>query len=659
MRTFFAEGGALDAALLSFEPRPEQSLLAQEVAAALAGGEHLLAEAGTGTGKSLAYLVPALSSGRVVVIATATKALQDQLLTKDVPAAARALGREVRCAVLKGRENYLCRRSLQGLGLLASSPESLFTNPAHADEFEAMRAWIETTESGDRAELPFEPSSSLWTEMAVGADRCRRRTCPLVSTCFSELARQAANDAELLIVNHALYFADLALRGATGDGNGVLPDHEAVIFDEAHRLEEAAATWFGGRVSLVGVRQLARDVERTCREAGTSSPSRALRDLERAAVDAIGALEPASGRHRIRGPDVDAASAECAGFLAALVSLSDLLRGRSEDHDALARRGLSMADDFEATLATDDRDRVAWTEPGSISWAPVDVSGILRDRLWERDVTVVLVSATLEPAFARGRLGLEDAREIVLPSAFDYRDQALLYVPLALPEPRTPGYEEALAGELTTLLQLSRGRALVLTTSHRALRELGDRIAGDVSYPLLRQGDAPRERLLERFRDDVDSILLATATFWQGIDVRGESLSLLVIDKLPFSAPDDPLTEARCERIAELGGDWFVDYALPRAVLQLRQGFGRLIRGHADEGVVAILDSRLHRRRYGTQFFDALPPCRVATGLSDVEAFFTAQVERERLVPCLMPSGQEEEKQGSSATKAGAGVREA
>ncbi len=644
MKTFFAEGGALDDALPEFEPRPEQAALAEEVDAALSSHQHLIAEAGTGTGKSLAYLVPAILSEGVVVVATATKALQDQLLTKDVPAAARALGRDVCCAVLKGRENYLCRRSLQGLMLLQDSPEALFSDSALVREFEAMRDWIAKTKTGDRAELPFEPSSTLWTEVAVGSDRCRKKTCPLVSTCYSELARKRAGEAELVIVNHALYFADLALRGTNGDGMGFLPDHDAVVFDEAHRLEEAAATWFGGRVSIAGVRQLIRDVERTCRDDGSSTPTRALLDLERAAGEAIGGLAPRSGRRRLCAPDVEVATAQCAGLLGTLLTLADLLRGRSEDHDLLARRATAAADDFELATSIVDRDNVAWAEPGSVSWAPVDVAEILRDRLWDRDdVTAVLISATLEPSFARMRLGLSDASEVVLPSAFDYREQVLLYVPAELPEPREPGYDDCVAAKIGELLTLSRGRALVLTTSYRALNEIADRIESELPYPLLRQGDAPRERLLEQFRNDVDSVLLATSTFWQGIDVQGESLSLLVIDKLPFAVPDDPLNEARCERIVELGGDWFADYALPRAVLQLRQGFGRLIRGHADEGVVAILDSRLHRRRYGVQFFEALPSCRTATDFRDVEAFFTAQVRGQRLVPCLEASGEEEE----------------
>ena len=291
----------------------------------------------------------------------------------------------------------------------------------------------------------------------------------------------------------------------------------------------------------------------------------------------------------------------------------------------LARRALAAADDVESCMALDDPDRVSWAEPGSVAWAPVDVSGILRESLWDSETTAVLVSATLDPRFVRRRLGLDDARELVLPSPFDYRDQALVYVPARLPEPRSPGYFDNLADEIVALCRLSGGRALVLTSSYRALDELVDRCAGRLEFPVLKQGDAPRERLLERFRDDVGSILFATSTFWQGVDIQGESLSLLVIDKLPFAAPGEPIVEARCERIAREGGDWFTDYALPAAVLQLRQGFGRLIRGHADEGVVAILDPRLRTRAYGRRFLEALPPAPVVAELSAVADFFGAQ----------------------------------
>jgi ATP-dependent DNA helicase DinG len=615
MRAFFGPGGELAAALPGFEARAEQAALAQEVADAFERGEHLLAEAGTGIGKSLAYLVPALLSGKRVVVATATKALQDQLLTKDVPAAAAALGREVDCAVLKGRQNYLCRKSLNMLAL------PLFRTAEDAAGYERLQAWIETTETGDRAELAFEPRPSLWTEVAVGADRCAGRRCPFVASCFSELARARAQEAELVVVNHALYFADLALRAKTGDGAGVLPEHEAVVFDEAHRLEESAAAWFGGRVSLSSLGQLLRDVERACREGGLALPARTLDAVDRRGEELLSGLDPGRGRRRLTVADVEGAARPAAALTAALAQLADALRGVSEDLDQIARRSLATADDLEACLAVSDENSVSWAEHEALAWAPVDVSDRLRELLWEREVVSILVSATLESRFLRGRLGLDEAREVSLPSPYDYREQALLYVPRAFPEPRAARYDGRLAEELLSLCSLSRGRALVLTTSYRQLDALAARVAPRLPYPVLVQGEAPRERLLERFRDEVDSVLLATQTFWQGVDVQGESLSLLIIDKLPFAAPNDPLVEARCERIAKGGGDWFAEYAVPSAVLQLRQGFGRLIRGHADRGVVAILDSRLRTRGYGRAFLAALPPAPLVGDLSSVAAF--------------------------------------
>jgi ATP-dependent DNA helicase DinG len=617
MEEFFGPSGRLAAALPGFESRAGQAALAEAVAEALTGEEHLLAEAGTGTGKSLGYLVPALLSGKRVVVATATKALQEQLLTKDVPAAAAALGREVRVAVLKGRQNYLCRKSLGGVDRLGG----LFRTAEDASDYERLSPWIESTETGDRAELSFEPSASLWAELSVGADRCAGRRCPLVGSCYAEAARERAGGAELVIANHALYFADLALR-ARNDGAGVLPDHDAVIFDEAHRLEEAAASWFGGRVSLARLRQLERDVERYCREQERRPPAGALAELDRAGGELIAAFDPGSGRRRLTVADVEELEERGSTLGAALGRLAAELQGAGEDADALARRALAAAGDVEACLALDDPDQVSWAEPGALAWAPVDVSQILREALWEQGPTAVLVSATLETRFLRGRLGLDDVRELVLPSPFDFREQTLLYVPTHMPEPRADGYYARLAEEVVALCNLSRGRALVLTCSYRALDELVDRVRGRLSYPVLVQGEAPRERLLEHFREDVDSVLFATATFWQGVDVQGESLSLLVVDKLPFSAPGDPLVEARCERIVREGGDWFSDYALPSAVLQLRQGFGRLIRGHGDEGVVAILDPRLRTRAYGRRFLEALPPAPLVAERAAVADFF-------------------------------------
>jgi ATP-dependent DNA helicase DinG len=610
MRNTFGPDGALARTLPGYEPRPEQAALAAAVERALAVEEHLVAEAGTGTGKSLAYLIPALESGRRVIVATATKALQAQLLAKDVPAAARAIGRGVKVAVLKGRQNYLCRKQLHGFGPM------LLREARDARAFDDLLPWLDATETGDRAEAPIEPSEALWAELAVGADRCAGRRCPFFSTCYAETARARAGEADLVIANHALYFADVAA------GGGVLPEHEAVVFDEAHRLEETAATWLGGRVSRAGLRRLAADVERGCREAAVPLPARALDRIDRAGERLLRAVAPPVGRRRLRDPPAE----PVALLAAALAALADELHGSSEDLDALSRRALSTAVQVETFLEPDPLDRVVWAEPDAVAWAPVDVAGALRERLWDDGRTAILVSATLtigdDAGFVRRRLGLDRAREVVVGSPYDFGEQALLYSPRALPDPRSDGFADRVADEVVDLLGLSEGRALVLTSSYRALETLRLRVRDRVPYEVLVQGEAPREQLLHRFREAVGSVLLATSTFWQGVDVPGESLSLLVIDKLPFSAPGDPLHEARCEAVEASGGDWFRDFALPAAMLQLRQGFGRLIRGHGDRGVVAILDPRLRTRAYGRAFLAALPRCPLVDDRAAVAAFF-------------------------------------
>jgi ATP-dependent DNA helicase DinG len=615
----FGPEGGLAATLNGYEPRAEQAELAQAVAEALEASEHLLAEAGTGTGKSLAYLLPALTSGRTVVVATATKALQEQLLTKDVPIAAAVLGREVRVAVLKGRQNYLCRKVLYGFELLGGA---LLPREEDAEAFERMRPWIDTTETGDRAELSFEPSETLWSELAVGSDGCLGRRCPFIGSCFSEAARRRAREADLVIVNHALYFADLGLREQAD--TSILPEHDVVVFDEAHRLEETAAAWLGGGVSSYGLSRLERDVERACLEAGIPVPARALDRVRRAGGGLLRSVAPRAGRRRLREPPLTKGRV----LVERLGELADVLSGVNDELDQLTRRTRDAAWQAQACLDADDSDRVVWAEPGAIAWAPVDVSRGLRETLWEGGPTAVLVSATLTTegdfGFVRDRLGLRGARELAVGSPFDYAEQALLYLPSGMPEPRHPGAAERLVEEIAALCELSAGRALVLTSSYRTLEAVAARLRDRIGYELLVQGDAPRERLLERFRDEVDSVLVATGTFWQGVDVPGEALSLLVIDKLPFQPPDDPLVQARCERITADGGDWFAEYALPSAVLQLRQGFGRLIRSRSDRGVVCLLDPRVRTRPYGRAFLGSLPPCRVVEEREAVSEFLRA-----------------------------------
>ena len=623
MRHVFGLGGTLAGVLDGFEVRAEQEQLADAVALAIAKRRHLLAEAGTGTGKSLAYLVPALDSRLRIVVSTATKALQEQLLTQDVPRAAKALGRTVDVSVLKGRHNYVCRNRLHGFELLGGA---LFSREEDGRAFDGLRGWLDSTDTGDRAELEVEPSDSLWAELAVGSDGCLGRRCQFSGVCFSEAARERAQHADLVIVNHALYFADLGLRERRD--RGVLPDHDVVIFDEAHRLEDIAASWLGGRVSGSLVHRLVRDIERASNQAGSPLPARQLDRVERATTSLLAAVCPVSGRTRIRNVPADL----CRALEERLAELAASVAGGGDELDALAGRALALGADVGACIDP-DLDRVVWSERDALAWAPVDVSRELRERLWDGDShapTAVLVSATLgvgdDFAFVRERVGLHDADEIRVGSPFRFEEQALVYVPGGLPDPRADRALERVSEEVELLCSLSAGRALVLTSSFRALDAIAAHLRGRLGYEVLVQGDAPRERLLERFRSEVDSVLVATATFWQGIDVPGESLSLLVIDKLPFPPPGDPLVEARCEYLAERGEDWFQGYSLPVAVLQLRQGFGRLIRAHSDSGVVAILDPRIRTRPYGRTFLDALPTCPVVADRQAVADFFSSRV---------------------------------
>ena len=415
-----------------------------------------------------------------------------------------------------------------------------------------------------------------------------------------------------MIANHALYFADLALREGA-EGARVLPEHDAVIFDEAHKLEETAASWLGARVTVGAVRRLTADAAQAAADAKVSLRRR------RGARGARG-----GGLAARRGADERPAPVAELPTEPSLVAIDELERlaqgawGRGDELDAVARRALKLAQDLRTCLEPAGPELVVWSEPGLLACAPADVSERLADSLWAEGPTAVLVSATLEFGFVERRLGLEHAERFDAGSPFDFRSQALLYVPRRVAEPR----EESVAEEVEALCRASRGRALVLTTSYRMLDALASRLRGRLPYTVLVQGDAPRERLLERFRTDTDSVLIATSTFWQGIDVAGESLSLLVMDKLPFASPGDPLTEARCELIAERGGDWFRDYALPVATLQLRQGFGRLVRSHADRGVAAVLDPRIYTRAYGEHLLEALPSCRLVDDRAEVERFF-------------------------------------
>ena len=611
-------GGNLARALSGFEDRPEQRRMADAVAAALEDERPLLVEAGTGTGKTLAYLVPAALSGKRVVVSTGTRALQEQLVAQDLPLAEAALGRPIRAAVLKGVSNYLCRRRAASLELqLGLEPE-----------LAAIRDWMLWTETGDRAELGALAADSPWWELVTTSPDARLGPrCPHHEQCFVTRARRAAEKAEIVVVNHHLFFADLALRGSSPGGK-VLPDYAAVVFDEAHLLEDVMTEHFGFGVSTVRLALFCKDLTASGIETGA---------IERTGAGFFAAVRRALGALLLDGkvalpdglftdPDLRAAWFDLDGALegAEVAAKAAAARGEGEspeEWEALARRAgavrTALADLAEPGRG-DARQAVRWGEArGSglfLRAAPIDVSDILRERVLPSVPAAVFTSATLTSArrftYVRERLGLaaDACDELHLDSPFDYGRQAMLYVPRDLPPPGEPDFTAAVCARAAELCRLSGGRAFLLFTSHRALREAAALLPSLVPFPLLVQGQAPPPVLLERFRAAPGSILLATGTFWAGVDVPGPALSLVVMDKLPFASPGDPLTAARAEMLEDAGRDPFAELSVPQAALAFRQGFGRLIRRRDDRGIVAVLDGRIVQKRYGQSFLASLPP---------------------------------------------------
>jgi ATP-dependent DNA helicase DinG len=611
-------GGNLARVLSGFEDRPEQRRMADAVAAALEDERPLLVEAGTGTGKTLAYLVPAALSGKRVVVSTGTRALQEQLIAQDLPLAEAALGRKIKAAVLKGVSNYLCRRK-------ASAIELQLTLDA---ELEAIRDWMLWTETGDRAEMGALGTDSHWWEMVTTSPESRLGPkCPHHEQCFVTRARRAAEKAEIVIVNHHLFFADLALRGTTPGGR-VLPDYDAVVFDEAHLLEDVMTEHFGFGVSTVRLALFCKDLTGVGLQ--TAAIERTSGSFFTAVRGALGALlvdgKVALPDGLFADPDLKGAWFELDGALEGAEIAAKAAGARAEEEkreewEALARRAAAVRSAL-SNLAEPDREStkraVRWGEARGggvfLRAAPIDVSDILRERVLPAVPAAVFTSATLTSArrftYLRERLGLvpDACDELHLDSPFDYARQAMLYVPRDLPPPGEPDFTAAACARAAELCRLSGGRAFLLFTSHRALREAAAILPSLIPFPILVQGQAPPPVLLERFRTAPGSVLLATGTFWAGVDVPGPALSLVVMDKLPFASPGDPLTAARAEVLEAAGRDPFAELSVPQAALAFRQGFGRLIRRRDDRGIAAVLDGRIVQKRYGHSFLASLPP---------------------------------------------------
>ncbi len=626
LAAFFAEQSPLQELLPGFQPRPGQAWMAEAVAEALADLDMLVVEAGTGTGKTFAYLLPALLSGRKTIISTGTKALQDQLYHRDLPLIGRAVGRPVATALLKGRANYLC---LQRLDQLADVTANLL------DDLNAVRAWRHRTTSGDRAELTdVAEDSMVWPLVTSTADNCLGQKCPEYSQCHVVKARRAAQEADLVVINHHLLLADLAMKE---EGFvEFLPDAEAVVLDEAHQVPDLAVQFFG---IALGSRELERLVDeiRVATVAVADSELRRRIDAMQTAVRTLRADAPRKeGKHDLAEvlPGIGAAGAGLRSAIddlqTALVDLSESSVEIEKAHEQLLKAGERLS-----LLTSDDAwDGLRWLEvhPRSIRMhlTPLDVSQTLRGLIDNGRQSWVFTSATLaigdDFSHFTSRMGLGDVRGLTFPSPYDVANNGLIYLPPGLPEPSNPSHTEGVLESVMPLLEVSTGGMFCLFTSHRALnaanqllRERPDRLGGRT---LLVQGDAPRDDLLRRFRSYGDAVLLGTGSFWEGVDVRGDALMVVAIDKLPFASPADPLMMARLEFIRRQGGNGFSEHQLPQAVLALKQGAGRLLRDMRDYGVIVVCDPRLTTRSYGKTFLRALEPMRQTASFDDVVEFF-------------------------------------
>jgi ATP-dependent DNA helicase DinG len=603
--------------------------MAEEVESALEHHRHLVVEAGTGTGKTLAYLTPILRSGRRVVVSTGTKNLQEQLFFKDIPFL-KKLAPEMHAVLMKGRQNYLCRQKLYDL-----EKQPALIGVKEASYYAMIRGWEERSKTGDRAELENLPDSSeLWPRIDARREACTGQKCPQFDRCFITWMHQRAAEADLIVVNHHLFFADLALKRT--DYGSLLPEYAAVVFDEAHEIEDVATRYFGIQVSNYRVEELARDTEITVRLRGLQVPEifAAVGEL-RGRADLFFELFPSSdGRSSFehRTEFLETNRGAYSSLLNAFVRLqTELMRLKEppEEITRLAERAVEIRDDFQAVMESRDRNMVFWWERRGrgifLEATPIDVSSLLRERLFERVDTVILTSATLAVAgnfsFLKTRLGIQNGKEKIFPSHFNFEQQALLYIPAHLPDPREPDFPGLAADEVTLLLKVTQGRAFVLFTSYAQMRDLFERIRPRLQYPMMIQGSAPAPALLNKFRSSAHAVLFATSSFWQGVDVQGPQLSAVIIDRIPFAVPTDPVVAARVRQINDEGGSGFSQYQVPEAVIALKQGFGRLIRSEMDHGLLAILDNRLVRKGYGKIFFDSLPPYRRAHRLDEVKAF--------------------------------------
>jgi ATP-dependent DNA helicase DinG len=653
LHSFFGPGGLLSKTHPAYEFRRGQLDMAKAVEQALEENRHLIVEAGTGTGKTLSYLLPVLRSGKRVIISTATKALQEQLYYKDVPFLDQVFfpngDGKLRVCYMKGRNNYLCRQKLYDL-----TNQPILNGLEEIDQFRTISEWEKTTENGDRAEIGSLPENSqVWAKLDARSEACVGQKCANFDRCFITEMRRRAAESDIVIVNHHLFFADLSIKKAA-DGApdvGVLPECAAVVFDEAHELESVAGEYFGVSVSNFRFEELCRDSENALKRAGllTKEITSATSILRDRAEFFFSKLPAGEGRYAFttreefleeNGDSYDAINT-------AVTRLRSLLKAIDEKPDEihnLLRRCDELTVQLKFILESNNKNTVYWIERRgdarrtndrrssgasrfiTLQATPIDLSQILRQVVFEEIPTVVLTSATLAVNggfdYIKRRLGVDNARELIVPSHFDYQSQAMFYVPPEMPDPRDPKFAARASDAIREVLTLTRGRAFCLFTSYAQMNEVYERLLGELEYPMLLQGTAPKNALLDEFRLTPNSVLFATASFWQGVDVQGEQLSCVIIDRLPFAVPNDPVVAARINAINEDGGNAFFDFQVPAAVIALKQGFGRLIRSLNDRGVLVLLDNRIIKQRYGKVFVNSLPPYRRTIKLDDVARFF-------------------------------------
>ena len=621
-------GGALSRLIEGFSPRSEQQAMAQAVERAIEAREILICEAGTGTGKTLAYLCAVLDSGAKAIISTGTKNLQEQLYRKDLPLALDALGVRARVALLKGRANYLCQHRLE----VSRAQPSL--DPEEQENLTRIVEWTTWTQTGDIGECSDVPEvAPVWPKVTSTVENCLGADCRFFEECHVLTARRRAIESDLVVVNHHLFFADMALR-EEGFGE-LLPGVDVVVFDEAHQLPEVATRFFGVSLSATQLRELCRDTSTAYLSEAADYPEvpQAVRVVELAVSDFRASFEGRKGR--VAWPEVADAKPVCDtldGLILSLAQLAETLSVVSERGKALdgcQRRCAGLIDRLQGLSSSDEQGFVKWIElnPRGFVWysSPLEIADLFATRVEAAGCAWVFTSATLAikdsvEHFAE-RLGLTDYQSEIWDSPFDYRHQSLCYIPDGLPEPREADYGQRMLEASVPVLEASRGRAFLLFTSHAALTLAHDYLRTRINFPLFVQGTAPRDELLRQFRDSSNPVLLGTSSFWEGVDVRGEALSCVIIDKLPFAAPDDPLLQARLNAIREHGKDPFMSYQLPQAVIALKQGAGRLIRDEGDCGVLMLCDARLFSKSYGRVFLNSLPDMPITRSLDNVSEF--------------------------------------